>query len=175
MLSRPPTSSHDLCRAALRETLERKGTLDRVKAQIRAEVFHSMDAEARRATRRARVTEVHLIPFHHTRAQGDAHPLLTHEHLLLNEAIREYLQFAGYEHTLSVFMAGAPSALLPCASTSPTFCAASQRRRSPLNRCLAISSLASWSYRSCAPLPATTRGPTCARAANARAGRDATG
>ena len=175
MLSRPPPSSRDLCRAALRETLERKGTLDRVKAQIRAEVFHSMDAEARRVARRVRVTRVRLIPFHHTRAQGDAHPLLTHEHLLLNEAIREYLQFAGYEHTLSVFMAGAPSALLPYASTSPTFCAASQRRRSPLNRCLAISSLASWSYRSCAPLPATTRGPTCARAANARAGRDAPG
>ena len=62
MLSRPPTSSRDLCRAALRETLERKGMLDRVKAQIRAEVFHSMDAEARRATRCARVRKVRLIP-----------------------------------------------------------------------------------------------------------------
>ncbi len=42
---------------------------------------------------------------------GDVRPRLTDANLLLNEAIREYLEFAGYRHTLSVFLteAGQPA------------------------------------------------------------------
>lgn len=42
-----------------------------------------------------------------TATQDDVRPRLTDANLLLNEAIREYLEFAGYRHTLSVFLAEA--------------------------------------------------------------------
>ena len=35
------------------------------------------------------------------------HPALSNDKLLLNELIREYLDFSGYRNTLSVFLTGA--------------------------------------------------------------------
>ena len=75
--------SYDELKGALRETLDRKGVLGALRAQMRAEVFHAVDE------------------------QSDVRPGLSNEQLLLNEAIREYLTFTGYHHTLSVFMAEA--------------------------------------------------------------------
>lgn len=51
----------------------------------------------------------HSPPF--LNPQDDPRPELTADRLLLNEAIREYLEFSGYRHTASVFAAeaGQPS------------------------------------------------------------------
>ena len=73
----------------MRETLESKGVLGDLRARIRASVFATMDEK------------------------DDPKPRLCHENLLLNEAIREYLEFAGYKHTLGVFMAGKTAEPLP--------------------------------------------------------------
>ena len=70
-------------RAALRETLDAKGVLRELRARIQAEVFSAV------------------------RDTSDPRPRLSQEKLLLNEAIREYLEFSGYNHTLSVFLAEA--------------------------------------------------------------------
>ena len=58
--------SYDELKSALRETLDRKGVLGGLRAQMRAEVFHAVDE------------------------QSDVRPGLSNEQLLLNEAIREY-------------------------------------------------------------------------------------
>mmetsp|Transcript_18027 Transcript_18027/g.57655 ORF Transcript_18027/g.57655 Transcript_18027/m.57655 type:complete len:191 (-) Transcript_18027:562-1134(-) len=65
---------------ALRETLEARGSLGAVKARLRADIFHALDE------------------------QDSAAPKLSNENLLINELIREYLQFNEYRHTLSVLV-----------------------------------------------------------------------
>lgn len=57
------------------------------------------------AATRSRASNAPQPPF-----QDDVRPVLSNDKLLLNEAIREYLEFSGYRHTLSVFLAGARSA-----------------------------------------------------------------
>ncbi|KAL1525946.1 hypothetical protein AB1Y20_020772 [Prymnesium parvum] len=73
---------------ALRDALERRGVLDQLKARVRAEVFDSLDDP------------------------DDVKPRLSHENLLVNELIREYLEYNNYRHTLQVFLpeTGQPSA-----------------------------------------------------------------
>uniref|UniRef100_A0A3Q1F8J4 Centrosomal protein 20 n=1 Tax=Acanthochromis polyacanthus TaxID=80966 RepID=A0A3Q1F8J4_9TELE len=66
---------------AVRETLEARGVLGQLKARIRAEVFSALDD------------------------QREPRPPLSHENLLINELIREYLEFNKYRYTASVLTA----------------------------------------------------------------------
>uniref|UniRef100_A0A1A8DPV2 Centrosomal protein 20 n=2 Tax=Nothobranchius kadleci TaxID=1051664 RepID=A0A1A8DPV2_NOTKA len=77
-------------KSAVRETLESRGVLGQLKARIRAEVFSALDD------------------------QREPRPPLSHENLLINELIREYLEFNKYRYTASVLTAesGQPEASL---------------------------------------------------------------
>lgn len=79
-----PTGAHQgkPMNAAMREALEANGALGPVKAQLRAAIFHSIDGSTAEAVPR---------------------PAPTPEALLVHELFREYLMFAGFQHTLSVF------------------------------------------------------------------------
>ncbi|XP_041640963.1 lisH domain-containing protein FOPNL [Cheilinus undulatus] len=68
-------------KCAVRETLESRGVLGQLKARIRAEVFSALDD------------------------QRQPRPQLSHENLLINELIREYLEFNKYRYTASVLTA----------------------------------------------------------------------
>ncbi|XP_049626949.1 centrosomal protein 20-like [Suncus etruscus] len=68
-------------KAVLRDTLEKRGALGHLKAQIRAEVFGVLDDDQ------------------------EPRPTLSHENLLINELIREYLEFNKYKYTASVLLA----------------------------------------------------------------------
>jgi len=63
----------------LKETLDKRGVLSQIKAKIRAEIFASLEHES------------------------SGKPKLSQENLLINELIREYMQYNSYLHTLSVF------------------------------------------------------------------------
>ncbi|NXH21284.1 FOPNL protein, partial [Bucco capensis] len=62
----------------LKDTLEKRGALGEIKARIRAEVFNALDDQS--------------VP----------RPPLSHENLLINELIREYLEYNKYKYTASV-------------------------------------------------------------------------
>ncbi|OWZ18739.1 hypothetical protein PHMEG_0007127 [Phytophthora megakarya] len=64
----------------LKETLAARGSLDQIKARIRAEIFAALDD--------------HDVP----------KPKLSNENLIINELIREYFEYNGYRHALSVFL-----------------------------------------------------------------------
>ncbi|XP_026539113.1 lisH domain-containing protein FOPNL-like [Notechis scutatus] len=68
-------------KAALKEALARSGALGQVRARVRAEVFATLDDP------------------------GEPRPAASRETLLLNELIREYLQFHRYNSSASVFLA----------------------------------------------------------------------
>nr|XP_044986393.1 centrosomal protein 20 isoform X6 [Jaculus jaculus]XP_044986395.1 centrosomal protein 20 isoform X6 [Jaculus jaculus]XP_044986396.1 centrosomal protein 20 isoform X6 [Jaculus jaculus] len=68
-------------KAVLKDTLEKKGVLGHLKARIRAEVFNALDDDC------------------------EPRPSLSHENLLINELIREYLEFNKYKYTASVLTA----------------------------------------------------------------------
>ncbi|KAM4631900.1 centrosomal protein 20 [Discoglossus pictus] len=68
-------------KAVLKETLEKKGVLGQLKARVRAEVFEVLDDHS------------------------EPKPALSHENLLINELIREYLEFNKYKYTASVLTA----------------------------------------------------------------------
>nr|XP_029507284.1 lisH domain-containing protein FOPNL-like [Oncorhynchus nerka] len=68
-------------KCALRESLESRGVLGQLKARIRAEVFNALDD------------------------QSEPRPVLSHDNLLINELIREYLEFNKYRYTASVLTA----------------------------------------------------------------------
>ncbi|XP_058290049.1 centrosomal protein 20 isoform X3 [Hylobates moloch] len=68
-------------KAVLKDTLEKKGVLGHLKARIRAEVFSALDDDR------------------------EPRPSLSHENLLINELIREYLEFNKYKYTASVLIA----------------------------------------------------------------------
>ncbi|XP_069021970.1 centrosomal protein 20 [Embiotoca jacksoni] len=77
-------------KCAVRETLESRGVLGQLKARIRAEVFSALDD------------------------RREPRPPLTHENLLINELVRDYLEFNRYRHTAAVLTAesGQPEAPL---------------------------------------------------------------
>ena len=77
---------------ALKETLQRTGTLDTIRAQLRADVFQCITEclPSLSASKSAPSTQSSL----------PAPPI---ENILINEIIAEYLAFNGYQHTLSVF------------------------------------------------------------------------
>ncbi|POM70196.1 Hypothetical protein PHPALM_13401 [Phytophthora palmivora] len=64
----------------LKDTLAARGSLDQIKARIRAEIFAALDD------------------------QDVPKPKLSNENLIINELIREYLEYNGYRHALSVFL-----------------------------------------------------------------------
>lgn len=66
----------------LKDTLEKRGALGEIKARIRAEIFNALDD------------------------QSEPRPPLSHENLLINELIREYLEYNKYKYTASVLIAG---------------------------------------------------------------------
>ncbi|XP_022089332.1 lisH domain-containing protein FOPNL-like [Acanthaster planci] len=74
-------SSVQELKSVLRETLETRGVLGQIKARVRAEVFHALDD------------------------QSDPRPPLSNENMLINELIREYLEFNKYKYAASVLMA----------------------------------------------------------------------
>lgn len=71
----------------LRETLEQKGVLNDVKAKIRAEIFTALDSEQA------------------------GKPQLSNENMIINEMIREYLEYNKYYNAASVLVTetGQPS------------------------------------------------------------------
>ncbi|KAF1334834.1 Lish domain-containing protein fopnl, partial [Globisporangium splendens] len=64
----------------LKDTLEARGSLNQIKARIRAEIFAALDD------------------------QDVPKPKLSNENLIINELVREYLEYNGYRHALSVFL-----------------------------------------------------------------------
>ncbi|EDO41817.1 predicted protein [Nematostella vectensis] len=73
------TSSEKL-KEVLKETLDNRGILGQIRARIRAEVFSALDD------------------------QSETRPTLSNENMLINELIREYLEFNNYKYTLSVLL-----------------------------------------------------------------------
>ena len=65
----------------LKETLDNRGVLNQIRARIRSEVFSALDD------------------------QTDVKPVLSNENLLVNELIREYLEFNKYKYSSSVLLA----------------------------------------------------------------------
>mmetsp|Transcript_57797 Transcript_57797/g.102618 ORF Transcript_57797/g.102618 Transcript_57797/m.102618 type:complete len:178 (+) Transcript_57797:49-582(+) len=74
------TASLDELKQALVETLETRGVLGQVKAKVRAEIFAALDDEQVQR------------------------PQLPRENALINELIREYFEYNGYHHALSVLL-----------------------------------------------------------------------
>ncbi|XP_070580957.1 centrosomal protein 20-like [Ptychodera flava] len=68
-------------KSVLKETLENRGALGQIKARIRAEIFNALDD------------------------QTDPRPPLSNENMLINELIREYMEFNKYKYSESVFLA----------------------------------------------------------------------
>eukprot|EP00466_Bigelowiella_natans_P008121 jgi/Bigna1/73870/fgenesh1_pg.26_\ len=68
-------------KSVIKETLEARGSLNQIKARLRAEIFSALDDH-----------------------QGVKKPELSSTNVVINELIREYLEFNKYHHTLSVFM-----------------------------------------------------------------------
>ncbi|NXP55925.1 FOPNL protein, partial [Heliornis fulica] len=73
----------------LKDTLEKRGALGQIKARIRAEVFNALDD------------------------QSEPRPTLSHENLLINELIREYLEYNKYKYTASVLTAESGQPAVP--------------------------------------------------------------
>uniref|UniRef100_A0A6U4WI96 Centrosomal protein 20 n=2 Tax=Hemiselmis andersenii TaxID=464988 RepID=A0A6U4WI96_HEMAN len=67
-------------KAALRDTLAARGTLGQIQARVRSEIFNALEE-----------TE-------------DPKPPMSHENLVINELIREYLEYNNFKHTLSVLL-----------------------------------------------------------------------
>lgn len=84
-------SNHDSLKSAMREVLDANGTMGRIKAELRAAVFQSLQATTEDESATDRV------------AQEGAHPAPPPENLVINELIKEYLTFNGLEHSLAVF------------------------------------------------------------------------
>lgn len=67
-------------KTVLKETLESRGVLGQIRARVRAEVFNALDEHS------------------------DERPPLSNENMLINELIREYLEFNRYRYTCSVLL-----------------------------------------------------------------------
>ncbi len=83
------SNATDMLTAALTETLERTGTLDDVRAQLRTMVLRCMN-DCLPTPKSSEAPTVPPIPI---------------ENVLINELIGEYLSFNGYDQTLSMFAA----------------------------------------------------------------------
>ncbi|KAK7112368.1 centrosomal protein 20-like [Littorina saxatilis] len=65
----------------VKKSLEQRGVLNQVKARIRAEVYSAIDRPA------------------------EGRPVISNENILINELIRDYLEFNKYQYTASVLTA----------------------------------------------------------------------
>jgi len=74
-------ASIDDLKSVLKETLDNRGVLNQMRARIRAEVFSALDD------------------------QTESKPILSNENLLINELVREYLEFNKYKYTNTVLLA----------------------------------------------------------------------
>jgi lisH domain-containing protein FOPNL len=101
-------------RSALRLKLEHTGALRRLRAQLRADVTHALEndeARLHRVPSRLKPLRSLCSPNAYGRAQPPPSAAVPDENLLVNELIREYLQFNGLTSTLSVLLSetGAPA------------------------------------------------------------------
>ncbi|EPY28108.1 lisH domain-containing protein C16orf63 [Strigomonas culicis] len=87
-------STQESLKSAMRESLEANGTIDQVKAELRAAIFQSL-AE----TTTTDPTNNHL----NSSSASQITPPVPPENMIINELIREYLAFNGLEHSLAVF------------------------------------------------------------------------
>ena len=74
------TTVEDL-KNALKETLEQKGVLNEIRARMRQSIFEAIESDDK------------------------PQPKLSHENLIINALIKEYLDYNNYLHTSSVFQA----------------------------------------------------------------------
>lgn len=102
-------SAQDSLKAAMRDTLESKGIISQVKAQLRAAIFQSL-AEGTDPTIAASA-----IASSFPSSATPTHPPAPPENMIINELIKEYLAFNGLEHSLSVFQleARVPNSAVP--------------------------------------------------------------
>ena len=84
-------NANEMLTTALKETLQRTGTLDNVRAQLRATILQNLSDSLPSATTAA--------------ASNATPPTPPIENILINELISEYLSFNGYNQTLSAFAA----------------------------------------------------------------------
>jgi len=89
-------SSVDDLKSALTESLEQQGVMQRLRANVRAEVFKILQDDHMRGGRGNDATSSHV-----------GSPPLSNENLLINELIREYLCFNKYDFTHSVLLSEA--------------------------------------------------------------------
>eukprot|EP01083_Nonionella_stella_P214360 772427_1 len=83
------SSINDL-KTVLRENLASRGVMQEIKSKIRAEAFHALEDEQCAPPRE-----------------------VSDSNILINELIREYLEFNGYQHTQSVFIRESGSSITP--------------------------------------------------------------
>lgn len=76
----PPSASENM-KVAMRQALEANGQLNKIKAQLRAVIFDALE---------------------NSKGEASPRPQPSAETILVHEMIREYLRFAGLEHTLAV-------------------------------------------------------------------------
>lgn len=83
----PPAQSPSLTdlKQSLSGILEQSGTLQEIRARLRADIYQSLAGN----------THSELQPLR---------PQLSHQNLLINELIREYLTYSQYHHTQSVLV-----------------------------------------------------------------------
>lgn len=81
--------------------------MSKLRAEIRAQVFTTMDDPVRRLRLPYMVPLASRPPFI---SQEDVKQRLSNENFLINELIREYLEYNSYQHTLRVFLPGAMDA-----------------------------------------------------------------
>ncbi|CAN0338203.1 unnamed protein product, partial [Ascophyllum nodosum] len=72
----------DDLKLALLENLENRGVLRKLKAQVRAEIIRTLEGPQ----------------------SGVSFPTLCNDNLLINELVRDYLEYNGYSNALSVFV-----------------------------------------------------------------------
>jgi lisH domain-containing protein FOPNL len=77
--------SLEYSKKTLKMKLNERGALNRIKAQIRAEIFNTLQSEQASSTK---TTDDSIIG----------------EQLLINGLIKEYLEWNGYNHALNVFL-----------------------------------------------------------------------
>ena len=72
-------NSTEQLKSSLKETLINRGVLNKIKAQMRQEIFNIIDNDQ------------------------DSKPNLTKENLIINELIKEYFKYNNYNYALNVF------------------------------------------------------------------------
>lgn len=87
---------------ALKDTLQARGVLGQIRAKIRAEIYHALDEVG------ACVMPLSPLKCKERRTVQDvtSRATMSNENLLINELIREYLEFNNYKHTLAVLLPG---------------------------------------------------------------------